>query len=182
MDLAKVYPYVVPVGYIELAPGGPDGFVVPVGHDLFALPVHDLDGLCRNVLPDELAAAGLGTAALHQRALDNLEALAKGPDIHKSMHQGPGGMPFVVWSGHWLTASCLRLSGLYAFASRALKADAVCVSVPHREAMLVFPVGTREQRDQMRAIIRENEADAPKPLTWELFTLSAAGLRPLPEE
>jgi hypothetical protein len=92
---------------------------------------------------------------------------------------GLGGMPFILWSRHWLSASCVRLSGLYAFASHLLKADTVCASVPQREAMLLFPLGTSEQRDQMRALIRENEVDARKPLTWELFILSAAELQPL---
>ncbi len=158
MDLAKVYPYVAPVGYIEVAPSGPDGFFLPIGHDVFAILVHDLDGLSRNVLPDELAEAALGATELHRRALDNLESLAAGPDIQKSMHQGPDGMPFILWVGHWLTASCIRLPGLHAFASPLLKADTLCVSVPQREAMLLFPLGTREQRSQMRALIRANEA------------------------
>jgi hypothetical protein len=181
MDLSKIYPYVVPAGYVEQAPSGPDGFLLPLGHDIFAMLVHDLDGVCRNVMPDELAETGLSTAALHQRALENLQSLAQGPDIQKSMYQGPGGIPFVVWSRHWLTASCVRLPGLYAFAIKILKADTVCVSVPQREAMLLFPLGSIEEREQMRAIIRKNEEDARKLVTWELFTSSAAGLQPLVE-
>ena len=47
--------------------------------------------------------------------------------------------------------------------------------------MLLFPFGTREGRDQMRRLIRKSEADARKPVTWELFTLSAASLHPLVE-
>jgi hypothetical protein len=181
MDLAKIYPYVVPAGYVEHAPSGPDGFILPLGHDVFAMLVHDLDGVCRNVLPNELAQAKLTSAAVHERALDNLEALAQGPAIRKSMHQGPGSAPFVLWSGHWLTASCVRLLRLHAFATKFLKTDAVCVSIPQREALLLFPPGTREQRDQMRALIRENEDGARKLVTWELFELSAAGLRPFVE-
>jgi hypothetical protein len=179
MDLAKIYPYVVPAGYVEAAPSGPEGFILPLGHDVFAMLVHDLDGLCRNVLPEEVE--GLEAGEVHQRALSNLEDLAQGQEIQKSMHQGPGGMPFILWSGHWLTASCIRLGGLHAFATKLLKVDTVCVSIPQREAMLLFPRGTREQRDQMRTLIRQNEEDARKLVTWELFTLSAAVLEPFVE-
>ena len=52
---------------------------------------------------------------------------------------------------------------------------------PQREAMLLFPLGTREERDQMRALTRESEKDARKLVTWELFTLSTTGLQPLVE-
>jgi hypothetical protein len=181
MDLAKVYPYVVPAGYIEHAPDGPDGLILPLGHDIFAMLVHDLDGVCRNVLPEELADAGLTVAGIHGQALENLESLAQGQEIQKSMHQGPGGTPFMLWSGHWLTASCIRLPGLCAFATKYLKVDTVAVSVPQREAMLLFPLGTRKEREQMRALIRKNEEDARKLVTWEFFELSPDGLRPLVE-
>jgi hypothetical protein len=130
MDIAKVYPYVVPAGYIEVGPSGPDGFILPLGHDIFAMLVHDIDGLCQGVLPDELTAAGMDAPALHRRALHNLESLAEGSDIQKSKHQAPGGMPFILWSSHWLAASCIRLPGLHAFASKLLNTDMVCVSVP----------------------------------------------------
>ena len=33
----------------------------------------------------------------------------------------------------------------------------------------------------MRAVIRDSEKDADKPITWELFRLSAAGLEPFEE-
>jgi hypothetical protein len=181
MDLAKIYPYVVPAGYVERAPTGPDGFILSIGHDVFAMLVHDLNGVCRNVLPNELAQAKLTSAAVHERALDNLETLAQGAEIRKSMHQGPGGVPFVLWSGHWLTASCVRLPRLHTFAGKFLNTDSVCVSIPQREAMLLFPPSTKEQREEMRALIRKNEEGARKLVTWELFELSAAGLRPFTE-
>ena len=181
MNLAKIYPYVVPASYIEHAPNGPDGFILPIGHDVFAMLVHDLDGVCRNVLANELAQAKLTSAAVHERALDNLEALAQGAEIRKSMRQGPGGVPFLLWSGHWLTASCVRLRRLHAFATKFLKTDTACVSIPQREALLLFPPGTEEQREQMRALIRKNEKGARKLATWELFELSGAGLRPFTE-
>jgi len=182
MNLAKIYPYVVPASYIEHAPNGPDRFILPIGHDVFAMLVHDLNGVCRNVLPSELAQAKLTSAAAHEQALENLERLALGAEIQKSKHQGPTGVPFVLWSGHWLTASCIRLPRLHAFATKFLNTDTACVSIPQREAMLLFPLSTKEQREQMQTLIRKNEEGARKLVTWELFELSAAGLRPFTEQ
>jgi hypothetical protein len=181
MDPAKIYPYVVPNSYLQHPPTTA-GFVLPLGHDVMAMLVHDLDGLCRNVFEEELAEAGLTSAVAHERAIENLGVLAEGPAIRRSMHRGPNGMPFILWSGHWLSASCIRLPGLYRFGSKYLKEQTFCVSVPQREAMLLFPVGTRADRDAMRSMIRENESDARKPVTLELFTLSAAGLHPFVEQ
>jgi hypothetical protein len=182
MDFAKVYPYVVPAGYVEHARFELDGFILPLGHEVYAMLVHDLDGLCRNVFPEELAEAGVSLAEAHERALDNLGALAQGKAIQKSLLHGPGATKFVLWSGHWLTASCIRLPGLYSFATKALKAETLCVSIPQREAMLLFPLATREERDQMRAAIQEEEAAARKLVTWDLFTLSPMGLQPFDEQ
>lgn len=178
MELAKIYPYVVPYGYVEDIQDAPNGFIASLGHDIFAMLVEDCDGICSSVLLEQLAQENLTPSGLHRLALDNLETLASGEAIHKSMHQGPSGFPFVLWHGHWLTASCIRLPGLYKFASKQLNTDSVCVSIPQREAMLLFPVGTKEQRTQMRSLIRENEQDARKLVTWELFTLSATGVSP----
>ena len=107
--------------------------------------------------------------------------MAQGPAIQKATHQVPGGYPVIVWSGHWLVASCMRLPRLYEFAAKSLEADRLCISIPQRELLFVFPEGTREQRDQMRAIIVDNEADAANQITFELFSLSADGLRPMVE-
>jgi len=181
IELGKIYPYIVPSGYIDKLPATTDGFVLPLGHDVFAMLVHDLDGLCRNVFEGELAEVRLDAAQAHRRALANLEQLAEGNAIQKALYRGPEGMPFILWSGHWLAASCARLPSLHAIASEILQTTALCVSIPHRESLLIFPQGTRQQRDQMREIIRRNEGDANKPITWELFKLTPTGLAPLVE-
>lgn len=181
LDLAKVYPYVVPEGYAKLAPTGPEGFLPALGHNVYAMLVQDLKGICRNLHPAELERAKVTMAEAHRQALANLELLAKGDLITKSLHLGPEGLPLMLWSGHWLVASCIRLPGLYDFCCRRLQTESLCVSIPQRETMLVFPTSTREQRDQMRTIIWQNESDARKLVTWELFTLSSDGLNALAE-
>lgn len=179
LDLAKVYPYVVPEGYAKIAPPNPKGFLPTLGHNVYAMLVQDLNGICRNLQPSELEQAKVTIAEAHRQALANLELLAKGDQIRKSLHRGPDGLPFILWSGHWLAASCIRLPELYNFCSKQLQTENLCVSIPQRETMLVFPTSTRQQRDQMRAIIRQNESDARKLVTWELFTLSSDGLNVL---
>jgi hypothetical protein len=47
--------------------------------------------------------------------------------------------------------------------------------------MLIFPKGTRRARDAMRALICQNESDGAKPLTFELFELTADGPTPFHE-
>lgn len=179
MDISKIYPYIVPSGYIETL-DAPDDSVLPLGHDVFAVLVHDLDGICRNVLSSELTA-DFNSAALHNAAIDNLQTLAHGQDIQKSMHNGPCGKPFLLWSGHWLTASCALLPGLFEFGKKYLQTEDICISIPQREAMILFPLGSREERDKMRALIFENESMERKLITWELFMLSSSGLTPLVE-
>lgn len=180
-DSSKIYPYVVPSGYLEGVDPGPPGFYLALGHDIHALPYRDLGNSCVNIRPRDMSAAGLNAAQLHQLALENLLKLAKGTAFTKSLHQTPNGTPFLVWTGHWLAASCSRLPSLFKFASKHLQAEKLCVSIPHRELMIIFPFGTLEQRQQLRAMIYENEKEARKLITWELFTLTAAGLKALSE-
>ena len=53
----------------------------------------------------------------------------------------------------------------------SLKAEEICLSIPRREALLIFAKEDRAYRDRMRAMIEEMEGNQPKPLTLGLFTL-----------
>lgn len=57
----------------------------------------------------------------------------------------------------------------------------LCASIPHRDAMLLFARGDGAYRDAMRALVREEEGDGRKPLTFELFTRTEAGVQPFVE-
>ncbi len=159
----------------------PKDLILPLGHDVFALPVHAHADDCQNIRPDDFAALGLSGPELHERALENLEALARGAAIQKATHQVPDGYEVIVWSGHWLVAACMRLPRLYDFAAQRLGCDGLCISIPQRERMFVFPSGTLAERDRMRAIIRDNESEAGHKITWQLFSLSPEGIAPLIE-
>ena len=47
----------------------------------------------------------------------------------------------------------------------------VLVSIPHREALLLFGNHSNEYVEQMKDIIRAKESGNPRPLTFELFRL-----------
>lgn len=74
-----------------------------------------------------------------------------------------------------MASSCILLLDLYDLASKRLGTTDILVSVPNRDAMLVFPKGAAHYRQAMRALIREKESDGPKPLTFKLFGLTEAG-------
>lgn len=177
-DVAKVYPYVIPADYLA-GSSGTRTLSWPLGHELHVALVHDLDGLVRNVTPEELVGLGLSLDEAKKRAVDNLSALFKSGEIKASRFNGPDGKPFILVGGHWATATCILLPNLHKFAAPNLGTEELCVSIPHREAMLIFPKGDKAYRDLMRRMIREKESDGRKPLSFELFTLTTEGLAEL---
>ena len=175
-----MYPYVVPAGYLQGQAESSD-WILPLGHDLHVMLWQDLGNSACNVLPQQLKEAGLDSAAAHELALGNLERFARSGGIRISVGKSADGTPFMGWLGHWLAASCIRLPGLFDFASRHLGVNDLFVSIPQREAMIIFPGRDRASRDEMRALIRKNEGDARKLITWELFTLVRDGISPFME-
>lgn len=182
LDQAKIYPYLVPPAY-------PDTLSTPghsrrvLGHGLAVALVVDRDGLAEGVSAEQLRQARLGLDAAYAVAAQNLAGLLRSQTIKLQLvERGPEGRPFVLIGGHWDAAAAILDPRLHALAAGALKTNALCASVPHREALLIFPKGTRRSRDAMRALIRENESGAPKPLTLELFELTAEGPKPFDED
>jgi hypothetical protein len=50
--------------------------------------------------------------------------------------------------------------------------------------MIIFPEGDKASRQRMRALIRQKHSLPPPsepPLTWELFSLTPAGITPFHE-
>jgi hypothetical protein len=174
----NIYPYVVPAAYLENFSHEQLSLCMPIGHDVYALLVRDLDGVCVNVLPEDIPK-GLSALELHSTAMSNLETLAKGQTFIRQMHEGPDGVKFVVWSGHWLAASCCRLPRLAVFAEKTLGTRDVCISIPHRETMILFATGSVETREKMKQLIYENESIEQKQITWELFKLVESELTPI---
>ncbi len=142
--------------------------------------VFDLEGLVRNVTAADLRRLGLTGEAAHARALRNLEDRARAGGIDMASFQGPLGKPFVLVGGTWAAASIL-LPGLRDVVGERIGTRDACASIPHRDAMLLFPKGDRAYRDAMRALVREKESDGRKPLTFDLFVLTDSGPKPFDE-
>jgi hypothetical protein len=176
---AKLYPYVVPASFFEQ--GGKD-LARPLGHDLHVALVFDLGGTARAATSENLRSLGLPLDRAHAVALANLEQLVVDQQVKMAMiPNGPRSRPFVLFGGHWAAATSILLPNLAGSVSKSLGSQEVCASIPHREAMLVFACGDRAYRDEMRALVREKEAGAPRPLTYGLFRLNADGIRAVTE-
>ena len=179
----KLYPYVVPAEYLEHQPNEPPGISRPLGHGLYVVLVHDLNDLVRNVLQDDLTTLGLTPEQAYSHGLKNLETLARKKTIGMTMlPKGPQGRPFILFGGHWDAAGCILLPGLRDLTSKSLGVDEVCVCIPHSGALLAFPKGDEFYRREVVKMIREQEGNARKPLTFSLFELSKDGVQELRDD
>ncbi|NUP12507.1 MAG: hypothetical protein HOW73_41205 [Polyangiaceae bacterium] len=180
LDSEQVYPYLVPEAYLEHQSSS-DSPTQPLGHGISVALVADFNGVVRNITVQDLEPLALPWEDARSRALRNLEKLlANGTISMKLFEKGPADLPFIVIGGHWAAATAILLPKLRSIAATHFAGDSVCASIPHRAALLLFPCGTVESRAAMRAMILKHEGAAKKPLTFELFSLTEAGVKPLP--
>lgn len=181
IQAAQLYPYLVPKDY--LAHVDSSAPTEALGHGIFVTIVVDLNGLVRGVTAAELASLGLDWAGARSQAMFNLADLANRQAISMELFpKGPGDLPFILAGGHWATAALILSPKLPTVATSKLGTSHVCVSIPHREALLIFPCGTPASRRAMRAVIRQKESGAAKPLTFGFFALKPTGLQPLADD
>lgn len=180
-DASKIYPYVVPAGYFDAAGDRAKSVAWPLGHGLYVALVYDLSGLVRNVLPEDLSTLGMTSDQAKKKAVDNLQVLAMSGAIGQQKFTCPNQKPFVLFGGHWAAAACILLPGLRQMGAKNIGSEEVCVCIPHREALLMFAKGDKEYREAVRKVIKELESDGRKPLTFELFELTATGVTELKE-
>jgi len=182
---SNLYPYLVP----GLFNPEWEEIVVPIGHGVHAtlFEDHESEGgiVHATVSPEGLRSEGLTAEEAHRIALENLERFATGEQewgISAKMLGRPGdAVHFLLFSDHPRAAACLRLPHLYAQATHLLEADEICACVPQRESLVVFPKRDRAYREMVVSKIREIEADARRPITFELFELTSEGVRPFVE-
>ena len=185
----KLYPLVVPSGYAQgsvhrrLVDGIEVTLVLVVGEPTRSASTGIDVGLIRSVTSAELAAAKLDEAEAYRIALENLEAAAHRGDIHAAMLGGDhGAAKFVLFSDHWLAATCVLLGGLHKMAAAALAAERLVVLIPHRNVMIVFPDGDAASREKWRRYFLEKEKDGRKPITDRMLRLSVASGKPFYEQ
>lgn len=178
LETTRLYPYVVTEAYYPRGTAEQEaaGLVSKLGHGLFVALVLDDGGMVHTINRSELDQAHLTGAQARAIAVRNLKAMLSSGTIKTAVFEhGPQGRPFILFSDHWLAATCILLPDLYDVTSKPLGATDILVSVPNRDAMLVFPRGDASYRNAMRALIREKESDSRKPLTFKLFRLTATG-------
>jgi hypothetical protein len=135
--------------------------------------------MVRNVLPEDLTTLGLTAEQAQKKADTNLGSLITTGKVGSTVFpNGPENKPFALFGGHWAAATSITWTGLYDAMQRALGTEDLLVCIPHRDAMLVFPMGPEDYIKSVKALIREKEADGRKPLTMELFRLNKGGLQP----
>src|SRR6516164_2678910 len=123
-DIGRCYPYIVPKDYLQHQPDDGKGLVRPFGHGLFVLLVQNHDGLVKNVIPEDLAAANLTAVAAHEKAMDNLQKLfASGQIKAMKYDKGPHDRPFILVGEHWASAACILLPKVRSFAQKNLGQD-----------------------------------------------------------
>lgn len=176
----QIVPYVVPSTY----PPVPEGWCYSIGHGVRVMLAVNQDMVVRNLSDDEIP--GLGLASIDEcwaTAHANIDRVFR--DQTKAAMfpaESPDLVDLILCGDTWLAASCIVRPGLHAWASKNLGGQQqLLVSIPNPEALLIFPRGTAPQRAAMRARIRGAEAEHRKPITWELFELSAAGIEPFQE-
>jgi hypothetical protein len=179
-DIARCYRYFLPKDYLQHQPDDGRGLVRPFGHGLFVLLVQDQDGLVKNVTPGDLAGAKLTAESAHDRALDNLQKLfASGKIKPMKYDKGPHDRPFILVNEHWASAACILLPKVRSFAQKNLGQDDIVASIPHRDAMLLFPKPANGEFGEIRKFVVEHESEGRKPLTFELFELTEKGPVPV---
>jgi hypothetical protein len=161
--------------------------VFPVGHGVYAVLFEDHEtegGIVHSILmPDALRQAGLDVAEAHRIALENLERFATGDQMATQMFGQPGDeWNFLLFSQHARAAACLRLPGLYNTCRHFLETEEICACVPQRESLVILPKRDRAYRTALVARLREIEAGARRPISFELFELTPDGVVPFVEK
>jgi uncharacterized protein YtpQ (UPF0354 family) len=172
IDLTNVYPYIIPEGY--LMEGLKEETIIADTFDkgIYVSLVYDLNGVVQNVKKSDLEKAGIEINYAYDIALIHLESVMKAHKITMTQFVGPEGIPFILFSDHWLSAASLVNPNLYSFAKKHLKTDVIYASIPHRDVLILFPDCTDEQVNKFREIIKSKESDGRKPLTFNLFKLT----------
>jgi hypothetical protein len=174
----RIYPYLVTAAF----PESKIGLEPQLGHGIRATVVVEVNGLIHSLTQEELQALAMPWDSVRALAVNNLDRLVREKRIGiRLFDSGPGGRPFILVGGNWASAALILSPKFRAMAEAALHTSELCASIPHREALLVFPKGNRASRDAMRQMIRTKEADALRPLTWELFELTPNGAIPFTE-
>jgi hypothetical protein len=173
MDPSRLLPYIVPQEYVKSQPVTPDGLTRHLGHDVYAMLVQDLDGVCRNVTPDEVEGT---PQQAYDVALKNLIRLVQSGEIAMTLVPGPRDLPIVVAQGHWTAAACILMPRIFELASQNLQSEDLLACVPSRASFVAFRLVDEGYTRDVRAFIRKAERNERKLVSTSLFRLRTTGV------
>jgi hypothetical protein len=88
---------------------------------------------------------------------------------------GPNDTPFVLVGGHWLASSSIYGEKMFMNLSKVLDNDSLYFSIPHRDALIVFPKCEEQTLSEFKKMIKEKESDGRKKLTWQILLWTKEG-------
>jgi hypothetical protein len=166
-EINNIYPYIITDAY----PKEQTLFVDTLGHGLYVTLVYDEKGLVRNVTPKELEESGMTITQLKDSAISNLAKAVKSQQVTTVLYITNDSIPFALFTDSWLSASCILLPDLKEKLSQHLGSESLFVCIPNRDAMLVFPKLTEEQKLNTQQFVKEKESGATKPLSFDFFKI-----------
>lgn len=102
--------------------------------------------LVTNIRDQDLKATNSTANAAYPQAYANLEGLLKSNQIQMSgFPKGPNEAPFMVIGGHWCSAACILLPGIYEMGKKTLRSERVVAFIPHRDVYCYFQCRTKRE-------------------------------------
>ena len=177
MDLANVYPYIITRDYLTQGIKDETVIVDTIGTDLFVTLVKDLNGIVENVKKSDLEKNGISVKQAFDTAISNLDKVLKNQIIKATLFNGPNGLPFIIFTDHWLSAAAALSTNIYSFGSKNLNSDSIYISIPQRDVLILFAKCNNSQLNDFKKMIQEKESDSRKPLTFDIFQLDKNGIQ-----
>ncbi len=184
LDRSTLFPLLVPRGYLSGAPRALcwrllDGLEVAlVSYQRTAVdPAQEARGVAQYVRGEDLGGPVLTAEEARAIALENLVSLVERKALSPTV-TGDGDHGMLMFVDHWLAATCVLLPGLWGLAREALGTGELVASVPHRDALLVFPMGTAESRAAVTSAITIAERGVRKPITDRLLRVLPRAVEP----
>lgn len=169
VDASTLFPLVVPGGYLS---GDAHALRRTLIDGLEVALVSRYEGLAHYMRAEDLAEAALSEEEALGVAVSNLGGVVDRGELRPTTAGDAERPQMLMFGDHWLAATCILLPALWRLAREAFGTEALVASIPHREALIVFPEGTPESRAEVRSTITVAERGVRKPITERLLRLT----------
>lgn len=138
IDLTNVYPYIITKDYLVQGTKEETVIVDTIGADLYVTLVKDLNGIVKNVKKSDLEKNSISVKQAFDTAINNLDKELENQTIKATLFNGPNGLPFIIFTDHWLSAAAVLSTNMYSFGCKNLKSDSIYISIPQRDVLILF--------------------------------------------